>query len=322
MAAAECASARPIQRSRNASSQAFTAGSKAEAAGEMIAPVAGAGQLHARGAARRPADHHVVGQLGMELDAVGAGADADRLVGIGLAGGQQLGAARQVEALAVPLIDLARPFRHQLAADLGGRKVIIADLDEAVVMAVDAGAEIARQHLRAEADAEERLFLAQRHVEPVGLAGDEGIGVVGAHRPAEDDGTGVAFQRLGQQLAEARPADVEGKAPAHQLLPDAAGRRGFLMQDDENLGPVGQLFGIQDHGTRLYCNAIRRREVSTVRPRPRHRRSLSRPRRRPCGAGPAGRARKCRAVRRRARSCCPRIRGRCRRHRRAPTSSR
>ena len=37
----------------------------------------------------------------------------------------------------------------------------------------DLGAELARQHLRAEADAEKRLLLLERHLQPVGLALDE-----------------------------------------------------------------------------------------------------------------------------------------------------
>ena len=47
------------------------------------------------------------------------------------------------------------------------------------------------KHLRAEADAEERRLLLQRHADPVDLGANEVVLVVGAHRPAEDDDAAV-----------------------------------------------------------------------------------------------------------------------------------
>ena len=67
----------------------------------------------------------------------------------------------------------------------------------AIGMGEDAAAQVVRQHLRAQADAEERLVLPQRHRQPVDLAADEIVGVVGAHRAAEDDGGGMIGQLSG-----------------------------------------------------------------------------------------------------------------------------
>src|SRR5262249_28666524 len=100
--------------------------------------------------------------------------------------------------------------------------------------AVDGAAEMARQELRAEADAEERLLLAQRHLEPVDLAPDELLLVVGAHRPAEDDGARMVRERLRQRVAEARPPDVERVAATPEDLRHPAWCRMFLMQDEQN----------------------------------------------------------------------------------------
>ena len=101
-------------------------------------------------------------------------------------------------------------------------------------MRVDTAAEMQRHHLRAEADAEERLLVAQRHADPVDLAVDEVVGVVGALRPAEDRGAGMIVHGLGQRIAKARAADVERKAELGQRLADAAGRGMLLVQDDED----------------------------------------------------------------------------------------
>ena len=62
----------------------------------------------------------------------------------------------------------------------------------AVGMTIDPAAEMVRQHLRAEADAEKRLFLLERHREPIDLAADEIVGIVRAHGAAENDGAGMA----------------------------------------------------------------------------------------------------------------------------------
>jgi hypothetical protein len=99
---------------------------------------------------------------------------------------------------------------------------------------IDPAAEMPRHHLRAKTDAEIRLFVAQRHADPVDLALDEILVVVGALRTAEDDRAGVLMHRFRQRIAEPRPADVERKPELAQHLTDAAGRRMLLVEDDEN----------------------------------------------------------------------------------------
>ena len=54
----------------------------------------------------QPALHDLRRDFGVELDAVGLGAIAEGLVREGLAAGQQGCALRQLEALAVPVIDV------------------------------------------------------------------------------------------------------------------------------------------------------------------------------------------------------------------------
>ena len=143
-------------------------------------------------------------------------------------------AARQVEALAVPLIHVGRPVADR-AARRRRLDRIVADLGLAFRMGDDALAEMPRQHLRAEADAEKRLVLAQRHADEVDLGLDEIVGIVGALRAAEDHRAGMLRHRGGQRIAEARAADVEIVAAVPERVTDASGRRLLLVQDDQNL---------------------------------------------------------------------------------------
>src|SRR5262245_27038128 len=134
----------------------------------------------------------------------------------------------------MPLIDLLRPGIAHHTADIGRADRIIADLGVTVGMAVDAAAEMMRQHLGAEADAEKRLLLPERHGEPIDLAPDEIGGVVRAHGAAERDGAGMAGHGLGQRIAEARATHVERIAALAQGVADASGGRRLLVQHDQN----------------------------------------------------------------------------------------
>ena len=71
-------------------------------------------------AAHQPAIHHRVRDFGMELQRVAA-AVAERLYRESIAFGQQFAAARQLEAFAMPLIDVVRPFGANLAPATVGR---------------------------------------------------------------------------------------------------------------------------------------------------------------------------------------------------------
>ena len=102
------------------------------------------------------------------------------------------------------------------------------------MMRRDLRAQLFGEHLRAQADAEKRPLLAQGNFDPVDLPADIFIGVVGAHRAAEDHRAGMQIQRLRQGIAEPRAADVEGMAQRAQRVADPARRRGLLVQDDQN----------------------------------------------------------------------------------------
>src|SRR5690606_6426369 len=175
--------------------------------------------------------------LGMELDAK-PGAVPQRLVAEDVALGKQRCARRQIKTLAVPLVDVFRPWTVAGAA-LGGANGIVTDLDQVVRVAVDPAAEMADQHLRSEADAQERPPVAQRHADPVDLASDIGLLLVHAHRSAEYDGADVLIHAVGQGVAEAGAADIEVEAALGQQPPHAPRRGGLLVDDDENPGLVG-----------------------------------------------------------------------------------
>src|SRR5262249_34788054 len=134
----------------------------------------------------------------------------------------------------MPLIDLLGPGIAHHAADIGGSDRVIADLGMAIGMTVDAAAEMMRQHLGAEADAEKRLLLLERHGEPIDLATDEIGGVLRPQGAAERGGAGVAAHGLGERIAEARAAHVERIAALAQGVADASGGRRLLVQHDQN----------------------------------------------------------------------------------------
>ncbi len=170
--------------------------------------------------------------FGVELDReTRAGAEGLRAEDVAL--GQQLRAARQIEALAMPLILVGGPVADRAPRRRRPHR-IIADLGLALRMREHALAELLGQHLRAEADAEIRLALFERHADPVDLGLDEVVGIVGALRAAEDHRAGMLRHRGGEGIAKARPADVELIAALTERIADAPGRRLLLMQDDED----------------------------------------------------------------------------------------
>jgi hypothetical protein len=81
-------------------------------------------------------------------------------------------------------------------------------------------AELPRQHLRAETNSQKRPLLPERHRYPVDFAPDEFIGVVGAHRPSENDRSSVSVQRFGKRIAKARTADIKGMTERPQRVAD------------------------------------------------------------------------------------------------------
>ena len=94
---------------------------------------------------------------------------------------------------------------------------------------------MAREHLRAETDAEIRLLVPQRHADPIDFPADKVLIVVRALRAAENRRTGVLIHRLRQRIAKTRAPNVERVAEFRQRLADAA-RRGMLLMQNEKYG--------------------------------------------------------------------------------------
>src|SRR5688572_24026710 len=203
-------------------------------AGQVLVPRSGAFHVQAHGIGARPAVDLRVGDLRVELDADGRAAVAHDLVGKRAVGhSQQPATARNVEALAMPLVDVVGHLAESpRTVDPADR--VIADLDIAMLTMIDPGAEILRQHLRAEADAEERLVLLQRDADPLDLAADERIAVVGALRAAEDDGAAVMLERLRQWIVETASAHIQRVTVALEPLADMARVGMALMQYDQD----------------------------------------------------------------------------------------
>src|SRR5690606_28772840 len=96
---------------------------------EMRRALLGARQFHAMCAADGPAAHHHVRDFRVELDAEGVVAVTESLARKCVALGQASRTRRQLETLAMPLIDMIGPDRRHRAALLGRADRIIADLD-------------------------------------------------------------------------------------------------------------------------------------------------------------------------------------------------
>src|SRR4029078_7749952 len=111
-----------------------------------------------------------------------------------LAVGYEIAAARQLESSAMPLIHRVGPSGADAQPRLGRADRVVADLGVALGMRIDAAAPMTRHHLPAKTDAEIRLLVAQRHADPVDLALDEILLVVGALRAAKDHRAGALVQ--------------------------------------------------------------------------------------------------------------------------------
>jgi hypothetical protein len=120
---------------------------------------------------------------------------------------------------------------------VGGMDWIISNLDAPLRMRADAMPEMGREHLRAEADAEQRLVFLQRRFYPSNLASDPRVPVVDAHRSAENDHADVVMKRWGQRVAKSRAPDVKLIPVRPQEPAEPASRRMFLVQDNQN--PAG-----------------------------------------------------------------------------------
>src|SRR3954451_17617874 len=147
---------------------------------------------------------------------------------------QQFGARRESKAFGVPVIDLIRPIWADIETRRRRTDRVISDLRATLGMRPHRRAELPRQHLRPKANPQERPLLPQRHRNPVDLAPNEFIRIVRAHRSAEYDCAGMTVQRFRKAIAKSRTPDIQGMPERPQRIADAAGCRGFLMQDDQN----------------------------------------------------------------------------------------
>ena len=207
-----------------------------------------------------------MGHIGMKLQRERRAAIAEGLHGKRVPFRQQVRAKRQIEALPVPLIHLLGPRIADAASNIGRLDGIITDLGMAVGVLVDPTAEVMRQHLRPEADAEKRLVLPQRNCEPVDFPADEIIFVIRAHGAAENDGTGMLPERVRQGIAEARAPHIQCIATLTQRMAYSTWSGGFLMHHDEN-------------GIRHACSVKRVHRVQWPTPTLRSRLSFAHP---PC----------------------------------------
>jgi hypothetical protein len=102
------------------------------------------------------------------------------------------------------------------------------------MMRRDLRAQLFGKHLRTKADAEKRALLAQGNFDPVNFPADIVVGIIGAHRAAEDHRAGVPVHCFRQRVAEPRTPDVEGMAERPQRVADSTRRRSFLVKNDQD----------------------------------------------------------------------------------------
>ena len=164
----------------------------------------------------------------MKLQGVGSVAIAERLIGIGVSPRQRNRAIRQIKSFPVPLINHLRPVEQGLAFRCGVERVI-ADLHLALWMRLNISSQVAHQFLCTETDSQKRSVFLKRHGEPVGFPFDKFITVIGAHRAAEHDGTGMVIEAFRQGIAQGWAADIEFETTFTQSHSDASGCRCFLM---------------------------------------------------------------------------------------------
>ena len=204
------------------------------AIGEVMMARPRARQFEAGMAARGPAMHHRVGDIGVKLE-------AERMVELERLDREIASLRQQFACRGEVQIPRGASGRHDPASS--GRSSspaarradrVISDLRAAFGVRRHPGAELPREHLRAQANPQERPLLPERHLDPVDLPADVVVRVVGAHRAAENDRAGMAVQRLRKRIAEPGTPDIEGMAERPQRIADAARRRGFLVQDDQD----------------------------------------------------------------------------------------
>jgi hypothetical protein len=90
-------------------------------------------------------------------------------------------------------------------------------------MGPDAVTEMAREHLGAKTNAKEGRVFLERDPDPVYLAAQPGVFVVGAHWTAENDHADVACERLRQRIAVTGAPAIKFTALRAQEPPEPTG---------------------------------------------------------------------------------------------------
>ncbi len=200
---------------------------------DVAAAGVGAGLGQAFAGQERPTAHGPKRHFRMELETKGVIAITECLSGEILTARQKCRAMRQFKTFPVPMVDM--PRKWALAKPLPlfrWTDRIIADLHAPRGMRLDTLAEVAGEHLRAKANADERDTLFERDRDPVDFAAQPSIVIVDAHRTAKNDRAGIAAERFWQGIAQNGPPAVESKTLRAQEPPKPSGCCISLMQDD------------------------------------------------------------------------------------------
>ena len=215
-------------------SQARSATSCTARSGEMLMTLTRARRIHPVVAARGPAMHHRVGHVGMKLEAEGmAGPECLHREIVAL--GEQFGATRQLKSLAMPVVDALRPVRAERMSGRGRTDRVVADLGAALRMRRDPARRAAwrasarRGKCRETAAARAAEFRSSRSPGERSRRGS--LALIGPPKmtaPAcSSSVSGRGSPKRGRLMSSRCPS-------ARKRIADAARRRGFLVQDDQN----------------------------------------------------------------------------------------
>src|SRR5436190_4780501 len=132
----------------------------------------------------------------------------------------------------MPMVHMAGPCTERRARRCG-RYRIVANLDKLVGMRLNRAPQMLGEHLRAKADAKQRYTLPERNRDPVDLALDEVIGIIGAHRASENDGTSMVGEGGGKLLTQTGTANIEHNTLLAQHDADTAWGRSLRVDNDQ-----------------------------------------------------------------------------------------
>ena len=204
------------------------------AIGEVVMARARARQFEARMAARGPAMHHRVGDVGVKLQ-------AERMVELECLDReiaslrQQFGAAGKFESLAVPMVDMIRPVRADLQPRRCRADRVISDLRAAL-----AGAARPARRAAWRASARPGKFPGTAAAPCSGTAiqsiswRTKSSGSLALIGPPKMTAPAWPSSVSGSGVAKPRTPDIQMVPERPQHIADAARRRGFLVQDDQN----------------------------------------------------------------------------------------